>query len=107
MDLEISVEELARRRREDPADFVLLDCREAGELDLASLDGALHIPMGDIPSRLQQLDPERDLLVLCHHGQRSLSVTCYLRDQDYDRCWSVRGGIDLWSRRVDPELPRY
>lgn len=84
----------------------LLDVREAWEVSFASI-GGLHIPMGEIPSRIQELDPEEPIVVLCHHGVRSLNVTAWLRQQGFEQVQSVRGGIDRWSREVDATVPRY
>ncbi len=84
----------------------LLDVREPWEVSRATL-GGVNIPMGDIPSRLQELDPEEHILVLCHHGVRSLNVTAWLRQQGFEQVQSIRGGIDRWSRELDAAIPRY
>lgn len=88
-------------------DFVLLDCREPEEIAIARIDGALHIPMGEIPSRLQSLDPAKEYVVFCHHGVRSAHVVSFLRKQEFERVRNMTGGIDAWSRDVDPTVPRY
>jgi rhodanese-related sulfurtransferase len=105
--LELSAEETARRRAAGASELVLLDVREPEELAICRIEGAEHIPMGDIPSRLQHLDPERDLVVFCHHGVRSARVALWLRGQGFERVWSLAGGIDAWAQTVDPTLPRY
>lgn len=87
--------------------MVLVDVREPWEVETASLAGAKLIPMGDLPARVQELDPDAHILVLCHHGVRSLRVTNWLREQGYAKAQSVRGGIDAWSQRVDPKVPVY
>jgi rhodanese-related sulfurtransferase len=87
--------------------LLLLDCREAEEVAAASIDGATHIPMGDVPARLQELDPETPVIVFCHHGIRSQSVAHFLRQQDFDEVLNMTGGIDAWSRKIDPDVPRY
>ena len=73
----------------------------------SAIPGATHIPMGDIPSRLQELDPEQPTVVLCHHGARSLNVTMWLRQQGLEHVQSLAGGIDQWSRSIDPTIARY
>jgi rhodanese-related sulfurtransferase len=88
-------------------DLVLLDVREPEELAVASIDGALHIPMGDVPGRLHELDPEKEIVVFCHHGIRSASVVQFLAQRDFERVVNLAGGIDAWSRIVDPSVPRY
>jgi len=88
--------------------FTLLDVREPWELEKASLQGCKNIPMGDVPMRAnQELDPDDHIVVVCHHGVRSLSVTNWLRQQGFDKVQSLRGGIDGWARTVDPKVPLY
>jgi rhodanese-related sulfurtransferase len=99
--------EVAERLRAGEADLVLLDCREPEELALAAVEGALHMPMAGIPARLDELDPAKTYAVLCHHGQRSYQVCAFLLQRGYARVVNVRGGIDAWSVRVDPSIPRY
>ena len=66
-----------------------------------------HIPMADVPARVQELDPEQHIVVYCHHGVRSLSVTDWLRKQGYEKVQSLSGGINRWSHEIDPAVPRY
>src|SRR5580698_4371895 len=87
---------------------ILLDVREPWEFQAARLPDSLLMPMGDVPSRVHaELDPDAHIVVLCHHGQRSLSVAMWLRGQGFERAQSLAGGIDLWSRAIDPTVPRY
>lgn len=86
----------------------LIDVREPWEFETARVEGSLLMPMGDVPSRAhQELDPEERLLVICHHGIRSMNVTVWLRNQGFEQAQSVRGGIDAWSAEVDPAVGRY
>ena len=86
----------------------LIDVREPWEFSTTHVEGSLLIPMGDIPARVhQELDPEEHLVVMCHHGMRSMNVTVWLRNQGFEQAQSLRGGIDAWSTEVDPALPRY
>ena len=89
--------------------FVLLDCREADEVAAAKIAGSLHIPMREIPARLAELESHRQgrLVVHCHHGGRSQRVTHYLRQQGFPQAQNMSGGIDDWSLKVDPAVPRY
>ena len=103
---EISPADAAALLREQKAR--LIDVREPAELATASIPGAVAMPMGDVPVRAhQELDPDERLVVLCHHGVRSLNVTVWLRNQGFANAQSVRGGIDAWSRELDPSVPRY
>jgi len=107
MDYEITPEDVkAKLDRRDG--FTLLDVREPWEVQTASIEGSKLIPMGEVPSRVhQELDPDGEIVVLCHHGVRSMNVTVWLRQQGFERVQSMRGGIDAWSRRVDPKVPLY
>lgn len=107
MDYEISPEDVKAKLDAGEA-FTLLDVREPRELEIAWIDGAKLIPMGDVPSRAhQELGPDDPIVVICHHGVRSMNVTAWLRQQGFEKAQSMRGGIDAWSRRVDPSVPVY
>jgi rhodanese-related sulfurtransferase len=96
------------RRRLDRGDHVvLLDVREPEELAVARLPEALHIPMGEVPGRLHELDPDHEIVVFCHHGIRSASVVQFLGQREFEHVANLSGGIDAWSRTVDPSVPRY
>ena len=104
---EITPAELVALRQQDHPPTVL-DVREPWEYETAHLPDTLLIPMGDIPSRAHAaLDPDAPIIVLCHHGARSLNVTMWLRGQGFEYAQSLAGGIDAWSRTVDPTVPRY
>jgi rhodanese-related sulfurtransferase len=107
MDYEISCEEV-KTKLENKEAFTLLDVREPWEFETAHMGGTKLIPMGDIPARAhQELDPEDHIVVVCHHGVRSMSVTAWLRQQGFEKAQSMRGGIDAWSRQVDATVPLY
>jgi rhodanese-related sulfurtransferase len=107
MDYEITPEEVkAKLDLSEP--FTLLDVREPWEVQTATIAGTKLIPMGDVPSRAhQELDPEDHIVVVCHHGVRSMNVTVWLRQQGFEKTQSMRGGIDAWSRQVDTNVPTY
>ncbi len=86
---------------------VLLDVREAWELSIARLEPSLHIPMADVPDRLDELDRDREFVVLCHHGRRSRQVVAFLKQCGFPRVLNLAGGIDAWSADVDPAVPVY
>lgn len=86
---------------------VLIDVREPWEFQLASIAGSTHLPMGEIPSRIQELDSTHPTVVICHHGIRSLQVVAYLARQGFENLHNLQGGIDAWSREVDPGVPCY
>lgn len=106
MDFEISVGQVNALKKRGET-FTLLDVREPWEVERASLEGSKLIPMGEVPARVQELDPDEHIIVVCHHGMRSLSVTNWLRQQGFEKVQSMRGGIDGWARTVDPKVPIY
>jgi rhodanese-related sulfurtransferase len=101
----------------DPADLValraqpgaaaLLDVREPWELEICALPDARHLPLGTLPGRAAELPADRTLVVICHHGQRSLLAARHLRQTGLPRATSLRGGLDAWAREVDPAMARY
>lgn len=106
LDYEISAAEAAELLKDKKARLV--DVREPWEFQAAHVEGSLLMPMGDVPSRAhQELDPDERLVVLCHHGMRSLNTAVWLRNQGFENAQSLRGGIDAWSLEVDPAVPRY
>jgi rhodanese-related sulfurtransferase len=113
MDWEVTMDhevtpEAVKSKMDAGEPFTLLDVRELWEFETAHIEGAKLMPMGEVPSRAhQELDPDGDVVVLCHHGVRSMNVTVWLRQQGFERAQSMRGGIDAWSRRVDGKVPTY
>lgn len=105
--LEISVSAARDLCRQDPARTRIIDVREPHELEICRLDGAEHIPMRRIPERLGELPRDRHLLILCHHGSRSLHVTRYLRQQGFESVSNIAGGIEAWAAELDSSLARY
>ena len=106
LDYEISPAEAVVLLNQKQARFI--DVREPWEFAAARIDGALLMPMGDVPSRAhQELDPDERLVILCHHGQRSFNVAVWLRNQGFEQAQSLRGGIDAWAMQVDPSVGRY
>ncbi len=104
---EISVADVAALRACGDT-FTLLDVREPWEITTASIDGSVNIPMGEMASRANsELDPDIHIIVMCHHGARSLSVTAWLRREGIEAAQSMAGGIDQWSREIDPTVPLY
>ena len=107
VEYEISPEEVKGKLDAGEA-FTLLDVRESWEFETARITGAKLMPMGEVPSRAnQELDPDDHVVVVCHHGVRSMNVTAWLRQQGFEKAQSMRGGIDAWSRRVDQKVPLY
>lgn len=106
LDFEISPADAATLLKEKHAR--LIDVREPWEHATSNVAGSELMPIGDVAARAhQELDPDERLLVMCHHGVRSMNVTVWLRNQGFENAQSVRGGIEAWSAEVDPKVPRY
>jgi rhodanese-related sulfurtransferase len=104
---EISVAEVAQLRTSGQ-DVTLLDVREPWEVNTAAVEGFVNIPMGELAARANtELDPDKHIVVMCHHGARSLSVTAWLRREGFENSQSMAGGIDQWTREIDPKVPLY
>jgi len=100
--------ELAARLKAQEADPpLLLDVREAWEFGICRLDKARLIPMHQLPARLPELDPQRETVVICHHGIRSDQVARYLEHLGFTRVINLQGGMAAWGRDVDPAMPSY
>ncbi len=105
--MEIRPEELSSRMQRGERVF-LLDVRNEWEHQLARLADQALIPLHELAERLDEVRPEGALLVAyCHHGVRSLSAAALLRQAGFAGAVSLAGGIDLWSRLIDPSVPRY
>jgi len=104
---DLSVRDLAQLRASAAAPLQIVDVREPWEWALAHLDGARRIPLRELSRRLGELDPKTEIVTLCHHGTRSARAAAILREAGFRRVRNLRGGIDAWSREVDPSLPRY
>jgi rhodanese-related sulfurtransferase len=90
--------------REPP---VLVDVREPWEVALCRIEGALAIPLNQLPARVAELPRDRDLVFYCHHGMRSQNAALWLERSGYDRLFNLRGGVDAWAAEVEPAMPRY
>lgn len=86
---------------------VLLDVREPQEWDIVALDGAVKIPLGSLPERMNELDTADDIVVYCHHGMRSQKAINFLKKMGFDKLTNLAGGIDAWAINVDREMARY
>lgn len=97
---------LERRGRGEA--FVLLDVREVWETVVAPVPiEHRHIPMGEIPDRLAELEADANTVVICHAGSRSMEVARYLERRGFRAVFNLTGGIDAWSRDVNGTIPRY
>jgi adenylyltransferase/sulfurtransferase len=105
--LQISVMDAKQLWDRDPKGVVIIDVRESWEREICRVKGSEHIPMRQIPESLDRLRKDQHLLILCHHGSRSLNVTNYLRSQGFDAVSNISGGIAEWAAAIDSTMPRY
>ena len=105
-ELEITARELAAKR-ERGEDFMLIDVREPQEFEIARIPGAVLIPLNSLPERMSELDSSREIVLQCHVGQRSMRALEMLHRSGFRKLKNLRGGIEAWSRDVDPTVPRY
>ena len=105
---ELAPAELSRWREDAsrPAPLVV-DVREAWELERCALSDSVHVPMHELPRRLSELPRGRDLVVVCHHGVRSRFAARFLADAGFAPVWNLTGGVEAWAADVDPSLARY
>jgi rhodanese-related sulfurtransferase len=85
----------------------LLDVREAWEFETAHIVGSTLIPMREIPGRMAELDANSEVVVICHHGGRSMQVAAFLEREGFSRVHNLSGGVDAWARSVDSTMPLY
>jgi adenylyltransferase/sulfurtransferase len=102
---EISVEEL-KQRMDAKDDLFILDVREPHEYKICNLNGYL-IPLNDLPKRVNELDPSKDMVVHCRSGARSAKAVEFLRQAGFSKAKNLAGGILAWADRVDPKVPKY
>ena len=85
----------------------LVDVRERWEVEICAIPQAVSIPMQTIPSRASELDRDAEIVVICHHGGRSLQVGLFLERQNYSKVFNLSGGVDAWAKTVDPSMTTY
>jgi rhodanese-related sulfurtransferase len=103
---EISPQEL-KARLDGQAALLLLDVRQDWETQICRLPNAVHIPIEELEQRVDELDPQDQIVVYCHQGVRSAAVAEYLRSVGFRDVKNLSGGLDLWARTIDPSLRRY
>lgn len=86
---------------------LLLDVREASEYVICHITGSRHIPMSLIPQAQEELDPDQEIIVICHHGMRSARIANYLQQIGFNKVFNLAGGIHAWACEVDPGMPTY
>ena len=96
-----------QKLHEQFSDFLVVDVREQSEWDNGHIDGSVLLPLKDLQNKFSELDKNRQLAVICHHGGRSAKAVAFLLQQGFDAVYNVVGGIDAWSKGVDSSVPLY
>jgi len=104
--LEVTATELARELEANPG-LLLVDVREPMEWEVCRIEPSLLVPLGTLEERLAEMDRQRDIVAVCHHGVRSLRAALLMRDAGFAKVRSLRGGVAAWADHVDPTMPRY
>lgn len=104
---QLTVHELDARLRAAESKPMLLDVREPWEVARCMLADSVHIPMRQVPARLEELDRDGEIVVICHHGIRSSQVAHFLEAQGFTKVYNLMGGVDAWAREVDPKMEKY
>jgi rhodanese-related sulfurtransferase len=104
---QLSASEVSEKLKRTPEKVVLLDVREPYERDFAVIEPSLHIPMAEVAHRANEIPKDREVIVYCHGGVRSMMVAGYLANRGWTAVANLAGGIDAWSVEVDPDVPRY
>lgn len=104
---QLTVRELKERLGEGPRPLVLLDVREPWECGVCRLAGSIAIPLGEIPLRAEELSRDAEIVVVCHHGNRSQHAASYLQRAGFTHLSNLVGGIEAWAREIDPQMPTY
>lgn len=86
---------------------VLLDVREPWEFETCKIEGATLIPMNTIPARIEELDDDAEIVCICHHGARSMSVAAFLERNGFEKTFNLTGRIHAWAVQVDSAMPKY
>jgi rhodanese-related sulfurtransferase len=107
MVLQLSVAEYKKWLDQKQSGYTLLDVREPWEVQTCALEDSINIPMGQVPSRLEELDREQPIVVVCHHGVRSQRVAMFLEHSGFKTVYNLRGGVDAWAKEIDPGFPSY
>jgi rhodanese-related sulfurtransferase len=103
----ISPVELKEKLHAESGNLLLLDVREPFEFEICRIRDSLNVPLGQISRRGGELDEDREIVVICHHGMRSLQAALWLEQNGFSNVFNLSGGIEAWANDVEPDMPRY
>lgn len=102
--VEVTVQQAEDLRKQGAA---IVDVRETWEYEQGHIEGALHIPLGELTARADEVPTDRPVVINCHHGGRSMRAVQFLRSQGHNHISNMQGGLDRWSLEIDPSIARY
>jgi adenylyltransferase/sulfurtransferase len=104
---EVSVQEMKQALEDKALNIRVIDVRDPDEYEIAHIDGVPQIPLGTLPQRFTELDPNQTTYLHCKSGIRSMKAVKFLKEQGFKYVKSVKGGIAAWSDEIDPRMPKY
>jgi len=104
---QITATELSQKLQDAEPHPLLLDVREPHEFRHCRIAGSVNRPMNQVPAEIAQLDPQRETVVICHHGMRSAQVAQFLIGKGFANVINLSGGVAAWAAQVDPSMPTY
>lgn len=104
--LQIDVATLDRIRKENQG-VTIIDVREPWETAICAIEGSVNVPLSTLPQNLNRLRSDGPLVVLCHHGMRSMRAVAWLRQNGFENATNLQGGIDEWARQIEPSMATY
>ena len=104
--LQIDAPTLDKMRQSDQG-VTILDVREPWEVAICAIAGSVNVPLSSLPQNLSRLSEEGPLVVVCHHGMRSMQAVAWLRQNGFENATNLQGGIDAWARQVDTSMATY
>ncbi|MES0326781.1 MAG: rhodanese-like domain-containing protein [Gammaproteobacteria bacterium] len=104
---EFDAQQLELHLKDNGSCPLLLDVRQDWEYDICHLQGSLLIPMAQIPTELDELDKDRETVVICHHGIRSRQIGYYLEQVGFDNVINLKGGLNAWAKIIDKNMATY
>ena len=99
--------QLHEHLKKNDQSLTLLDVRELWEFDTCYIENSIHIPMGEIPNKLDEINKDHPIVVICHHGIRSRNVAMYLEQNNFQNIINLTGGIDAWAIEIDLNMAKY
>lgn len=104
---EMTVEQLKSRLEQNADKPLLIDVREPWEFAVCHIDGSKLVPMREIPNKLNDIEADKDIIVICHTGMRSRQVCYFLENAGFGNVFNLSGGVHAWAQQIDPNMPTY